>query len=139
MCLILFQLLSKNKQKSILDNVKEISPSECLCFQFIKFMQLVEKNETLIDEKTFYALSKIHLDRYGVCLFFLQIFAYTLLRYKFKSWACAADNENLPHILFYYNLNSFIENVSRNGWELFKNSKMHFICININNRLPKID
>ena len=78
MCLILFQLLSKNKQKSILDNVKEISTSECLCFQFIKFMQLVEKNETLSDEKTFYALSKIHLDRYGVCFFFANFCIYSL-------------------------------------------------------------
>ena len=40
---------------------------------------------------------------------------------------------------FYYNLNSLGENVSRNEWDAFKKRGMHFIPININSLLPKID
>ena len=40
---------------------------------------------------------------------------------------------------FYYNLNSLSENVSRNEWNVYKEGGMHFIHININSLLPKID
>ena len=60
------------------------------------------------------------------------------------------QNENLLHVLpfhggifseddFYYNLNSLSKNVSRNEWKVFKKIGMHFIQININGLLPKID
>ena len=60
------------------------------------------------------------------------------------------QNENLLHVLlfhdcnfsgddFYFNPNSLSENESRNEWNVFKKRGMHFIHININSLLPKID
>ena len=40
---------------------------------------------------------------------------------------------------FYYNINSLSENVSRSGWNVIRNKGIHFIDININIFLPKID
>ena len=77
MFFLFFQLLSKNKERRRFDNLKEISSCEFLCFNFISFMQLVEKNEKQTDKKTFYAsatfyaLSKINLYRQDFfCRFF---------------------------------------------------------------------
>ena len=40
---------------------------------------------------------------------------------------------------FYYNPNSLSKNESRNEWDVFNKRGMHFIHININSLLPKID
>ena len=59
-------------------------------------------------------------------------------------------NENLFHVFpfhdcnfsgddLHYNPNSPSENESRNEWNVFKKRGMHFIHININSLLPKID
>ena len=60
------------------------------------------------------------------------------------------QNENLLYVLpfhdcsfsgdrFYYNLHYFSKNVSRNEWGVNKKRGMHFIHININSLLLKID
>ena len=40
---------------------------------------------------------------------------------------------------FYHNLNSPNKNLSKNDWDVFKKRGVHFIHININTILPKID
>ena len=40
---------------------------------------------------------------------------------------------------FYCNINSLSENVSRSGWNVIRNKGIHFVDININIFLPKID
>ena len=110
-------------------------------------MELVEKTE-LLRRLSVYALSKIHLDRYGsFCKIPLKL-----------SWDInlnpgpvhGIQNENLLHMLllhdrifsgdsFYYNPNSLSKNESRNECNVFKKRRMHFIQINTNSFLPEID
>ena len=61
----LFQLLNEIViRKSRIENLKEVNTLEFLCLHSIKSMDLVEKTE-LLRRLPVYALSKIHLDRYG--------------------------------------------------------------------------
>ena len=61
----LFQLLNKIDIRTFrIENLKEVNTHEFLCFHLIKSMKLVEKTE-LLRRLFVYALSKIHLDRYG--------------------------------------------------------------------------
>ena len=65
LCFFLFQLLNKiDICKSRIRNLKEVNTHEFLCLHSIKSMELVEKTE-LLRRLSVYALSKIHLDRYG--------------------------------------------------------------------------
>ena len=87
-----------------------------------------------------YALSKIDLDRYRSFRKILLILSWDInLNPGPVYWV---QNENLLHVLsfyecsfsrdrFYYNLNSFSENVSQNDRDVFKKRGMYFIHVNI--------
>ena len=65
LCFFLFQLLNKiDIRKLRMENLKEVNTHEFPCLDSIKSMKLVEKTE-LFRRLFVYALSKIHLDRYG--------------------------------------------------------------------------
>ena len=95
-----------------------------------------------------YALSKILFNRYGSFLKILLIFSWDI---NFNPGPVhGIQKENLFHKLpfhdcnfsgedFYYNQNCLSENESRNEWNVFKKRGAHFIYININSLLPKID
>ena len=114
--------------ESRIENFKQVNTREFLCLHSIKSMELVEKTE-LLRRLSVYALSKIHLDRYG---FFRKILL-------ILSWDIninprpvhGIQNKNLLHVLpfhdcnfsgyrFYYNPNCLSKNVSRNEWDIFK-------------------
>ena len=110
-------------------------------------MKVVDKTE-LLRRLFFYALSKIHLDRYGSFLKVLLILSYDINLNLGP--VHGIQNENLLHTLsfhdcnfsgdkFYYNPNSLNKNKSRNEWNVFKKRAMHFIHVNINSLLPEID
>ena len=110
-------------------------------------MELVEKTE-LLKILSVYALSKIHLDRYGsFCNVLVILFWDINLNPRPVH---GIQNENLLHVLsfhdcnfsgdgIYHNLNSLSKNVSRNDWDVFKKRVMYFIHININSILLKTD
>ena len=110
-------------------------------------MELVEKTE-LLRRLPVYALSKIHLVRCGSFRKILLILPWDINLNPGP--VHGIQNENLLHVLlfydyifsgdgFHYNPNSLSENESRNVWNVFKKKGMHFIHININSFLPKID
>ena len=110
-------------------------------------MELVEKTE-LLRRSSVYVLSKIHLDRHRSFHKILLIFSWDINLNPGP--VHGIQNENLLQVLpfhdcnfsgddFYYNPNSLSENESRNEWNVFKKRGMHFIHININSLLPKID
>ena len=140
----LFQLLSKiDICKSRIENLKEVNTGEFLCLHSIRSMELSEKTE-LLRRLFVYTLSKIHLDSIGL---FVKFF----LGYKSQSGSVhEIKDENQLHIFpfhdcsfsedrFYYSVNSLSKNVSRNDWDVFRKRGMHFIHLNINSLLPKID
>ena len=141
LCFFLFQLLNKiDIRKSRIENLKEVNTHEFLCLHSIKSMELVEKTE-LLRRLSVYALSKIHLDRYGSFCRILLILSWDIN--VNAGPVHGIQNENLLHVLrfhdcnfsgdnFYYNPNSISENESRNGWNVFKKRGMHFIHINTN-------
>ena len=111
------------------------------------YAPLVEKTE-LLSRLSAYALSKIDLDRYGSFRKILLTLSWDINLNLGQ--VHGIQNENLFHVLpfhdcifcedgFSYNLNSLSENVSRNKWNVFKKRGMHFIHINVNSLLPKID
>ena len=115
------------------------------CLHSIRSMELVKTDLWRI--LSFYALSKIHLDRHGSFRKNLLIFSWDINLNPGP--VRGIKNENLLHVLlfhdysfsgdgFYYNLNSLNGNVTRNDWDVFKKRGMHFTHVNIN-MLPKID
>ena len=82
-----------------------------------------------------YALSKIHLGKYGSFLKIMLILSWGINLNPVP--VHGIQNENLLHVLpfhactffrdgFYYNQNSLSENVSRNEWNVFKkNNALH--------------
>ena len=91
-------------------------------------MELVEKTE-LLRRLSVYALSKIHLDRYGSFLKILLILSWDINTNPRP--VHGIQNENLLHVFpfhdcifsgdnLYYNPNSLTKNVSRNEWDVFK-------------------
>ena len=134
-------------RKSRIKNLKEVNTHEFLCLHSIKSTELVEKTESL-RRLSVYALSKIHLDRYGSFLKILLILSRDINLNP--GLVRGIQNENLLQVFpfhdcnlsgddFYYNPNSISENESRNEWNVLKKRGMHFIHININSLLPKID
>ena len=148
LCFFLFQLLSKiNTHKSRYENLKEVKVGELLCLHSIRSLELVRKTD-LSRRLSFYALSKIHLDRHGSLRKILLIISRDInLNPRLVR---GIKNKNLLPVLlfydssfsgdgFYYNLNSLNANVTRNDWDVFQKRGMHFIDINICIIFPKID
>ena len=58
---------------------------------------------------------------------------------EIQVWICGLWNWWWKHTYFFtIILTDLSKNVGRNGWVVFKNSKVHFICRNINSPLPKL-
>ena len=107
---------------------KNIQNREFLCLHSIKSLELVEKTE-LLRRLRVYALSKIHLDRYGSFLKILLILSWNINLNPGP--VHGIQNKNLLHVLsfhdssftgdeFYYNLKSLSKNMSRNDWDVFQ-------------------
>ena len=128
------------------ENLKEENTCEFLCLHSIKSVELVEKTE-LLRRLSVYALSKIHLDRYGSFRKILLILSWDINLNPGP--VHGIQNGNLLYVLqfhdcnfsgddFYYNPNSLSENESKYEWNVFKKRGMHFIHINIISLLPKL-
>ena len=114
------------------------------CLHSIRSIEMVKTDLWRI--LSFYALSKIHLDRHGSFRKNILIFSWDINLNPGR--VRGIKNENLLHVLlfhdysfsgdgFYNNLNSL--KCDQEWLRCFKKRGMHFTHININIMLPKID
>ena len=100
LCFFLFQLSNKiDIRKSRIENLKEVNTSEFLCLHSVTSMELVEKTE-LLRRLSVYALSKIHLDRYGSFHKILLIISWNINLNPGPVYGI--QDENLHHVLPFY-------------------------------------